>query len=315
MPQYFGQLPTTELPWSTLGAVNAIQRDDRGVRCECGGPCFAISVLAKNLIRVRLAPTGEFMPRRSWAVTLDDPEWPVVPFEVRETDVAVEIATEQMGVRVQRQECRITCFDSAGRLFAQDTDMGMGWRLGATVGWKQIEAEEHFYGFGERTGLLDKLAYRVTNWTTDALDYGSLTDEMYQAIPFFMALRPEVGYGIFSTPPFGASLTSVQSSLECGKWKRAVANWTTTLFTAPSPPRFSAPTPSLLVGCRCRLAGRLAITNVAGATNLKRSCVNLHGNSAPDVSPAMSSTWILTICAATVSSPGVPSASLTPPSW
>jgi len=31
-----------------------------------------------------LAPTGEFMPRRSWAVTLDDPEWPVVPFEVRE---------------------------------------------------------------------------------------------------------------------------------------------------------------------------------------------------------------------------------------
>jgi len=37
------------------------------------------------------------MPRRSWAVTVDDPEWPVVPFEVRETD-AVEIATEQMRV-------------------------------------------------------------------------------------------------------------------------------------------------------------------------------------------------------------------------
>jgi len=32
------------------------------------------------------------------------------PF-VRGTDVAVEIATEQMRVRVQRQECRITCFD------------------------------------------------------------------------------------------------------------------------------------------------------------------------------------------------------------
>ncbi len=203
MPQYFGQLPTTELPWSTLGAVNAIQRDDRGLRCECGGPCLAISVLAPNLIRVRLAPTGEFMPRRSWAVTLDDPEWPIVPFEVQETEVAVEIITEQMRVRVQRQQCRITCFDvSGGRLFAQDTDMGMGWRLGATVGWKQIEADEHFYGFGERTGLLDKLAYRVTNWTTDALDYGSLTDEMYQAIPFFIALRPEVGYGIFFNTTF-----------------------------------------------------------------------------------------------------------------
>jgi len=78
------------------------------------------------------------MPRRSWAVTLDDPEWPVVPFEVRETDVAVEIATEQMRVRVQRQECRITCFDvSAGRLFARYR-YGYGLALG---GYGRLEAD------------------------------------------------------------------------------------------------------------------------------------------------------------------------------
>jgi len=40
-------------------------------------------------------------------------------------------------------------------------------------GRQATEADEHFYGFGERTGLLDKLAERKTNWTTDALDYGS----------------------------------------------------------------------------------------------------------------------------------------------
>jgi alpha-glucosidase len=80
--------------------------------------------------------------------------------------------------------------------------MGMGWRMGATAAWKQIEADEHFYGFGERTGLLDKLAERKTNWTVDALDYGSLTDEMYQAIPFLIALRPEVSYGIFFNTTF-----------------------------------------------------------------------------------------------------------------
>jgi len=74
--------------------------------------------------------------------------------------------------------------------------------MGAVAGWKKIEADEHFYGFGERTGLLDKLSDRVTNWTVDALDYGSLTDEMYQAIPFFIALRPKVGYGIFFNTTF-----------------------------------------------------------------------------------------------------------------
>jgi len=202
MPQYFGQLPINDQPWATLGSVQAIQRDDRGVRFECGDACVAISVLASNLIRVRLAPNRQFMPCRSWAVTLNDAEWAVVPFEVEETAEAVEITTKQIRVRIQRDRCQIACFDQSGRPFAQDADISMGWRMGAVAGWKKIEADEHFYGFGERTGLLDKLSDRVTNWTVDALDYGSLTDEMYQAIPFFIALRPKVGYGIFFNTTF-----------------------------------------------------------------------------------------------------------------
>ncbi len=67
---------------------------------------------------------------------------------------------------------------------------------------EKIEANEHFYWFGERTGLLDKLSERKTNWTVDALDYGSLSDEMYQAIPFCMAFRPQVAYGIFFNTTF-----------------------------------------------------------------------------------------------------------------
>ncbi|MBV8884783.1 MAG: glycoside hydrolase family 31 protein [Chroococcidiopsidaceae cyanobacterium CP_BM_RX_35] len=202
MPQYFGKLPANHQPWSEIGEVQSIQRDERGVHFECDGPHLIIKVLAPNLIRVQLAPTGEFMPRRSWAVTLDDTAWSVVPFEVRETDEVIEIETEQLRVCVHRQPCRIGCFDKAGRAFAQDTDSGMGWRAGAVAAWKQIAANEHFYGCGERTGLLDKLAECKTNWTVDALDYGSLTDEMYQAIPFFIALRPEVGYGIFFNTTF-----------------------------------------------------------------------------------------------------------------
>jgi len=78
----------------------------------------------------------------------------------------------------------------------------MGWRRGTVAGWKRIEPDEHFYGFGERTGFLDKLAERQTNWTYDALDYGSLTDNMYQTIPFLMALRPGLSYGIFFNTTF-----------------------------------------------------------------------------------------------------------------
>ncbi|BAY47427.1 glycoside hydrolase family protein [Scytonema sp. HK-05] len=202
MPQYFGKLPTTDQPWTTIGTVQAVHWDERTINFECGDSRVAISVLAPNLVRVRMSPNGEFTSRRPWAIALDDAEWAVIPFQVRETDATVEIETEQIRVSVQRQNCRITCFDKSGRPFAQDADLGMGWRLGAVAAWKHIEAEEHFYGFGERTGFLDKLSEVKTNWTVDALDYGSLTDEMYQAIPFFIALRPDLSYGILFNTTF-----------------------------------------------------------------------------------------------------------------
>lgn len=202
MPQYFGKGYSTKPSWSSLGAVEEIRESDRSLYLYCGEPCLKISVLAPNLIRVQMTPTGEFLPRRSWAVTLADQEWSPVPFEVQETVETVEITTEQLRVVVDRNPCRLQCFDLAGEPFAADAESGMAWRVGAVAGWKKIAADEHFYGFGERTGLLDQRSLLRTNWTVDAVDYDILTDNLYQAIPFFMALRPQVGYGIFCNTTF-----------------------------------------------------------------------------------------------------------------
>lgn len=197
MPQYFGQLPSTDQAWSILGAVESVEIRDRSVLCHCQTATLMVTVLAANLVRMRLSPTGEFLPRRSWAVAKDDAEWTDVSVEITEQETAILLKTQQLTVQIDRDPGRITCYDNQGHPFAQDTDIGMGWSASGVSAWKQIEPDEHFYGFGERTGFLDKLAERKTNWTTDALDYGSLTDEMYQAIPVFIALRPGLSYGIF----------------------------------------------------------------------------------------------------------------------
>jgi alpha-glucosidase len=199
MPQYFGKLPTTNQPWTAIASYQSVKQSTRGIELECGDARVTISVLAANLIRVRLLLKS--VPRREWAVAVDDDEWASVDFTVQETETTIEITTEMLRVSVERQNCRISCFDKAGRPFAQDSQ-GMAWRKGEAAAWKQIETNEHFYGFGERTGFLDKLSEVKTNWTTDALDYGTLTDEMYQAIPFLLALRPEVAYGIFFNTTF-----------------------------------------------------------------------------------------------------------------
>ncbi|MEB3827710.1 glycoside hydrolase family 31 protein [Phormidium sp. CCY1219] len=202
MPQYFGKLPSSPQPWNGLDAVQSVQPSGRQIYFDCGGPQVAIAVLAPNLVRVRMSPTGEFMPRRSWAVTLPDEAWPETDFTLEQTADVATLQTARMEVGINLNPPRITCRNPQGQPFAADTEAGMRWRMGAIACAKHIEAEEHFYGFGERTGLLDKRSKVATNWTTDALDYGVLTDEMYQAIPFFMALRPNVGYGIFLNSPF-----------------------------------------------------------------------------------------------------------------
>jgi alpha-glucosidase len=198
MPQYFGQLHQNHEPWTTLGDIQAIRRTEQGAQLFCqDNAAVQLSVLASNLIRVRFSPTGEFLPRRSWPVTKANEDWPVVAFDVEETTDAIALATDQVTLKVEKNPCWIHCFTQNGVRFAQDGHLGMAWSGTQIRIWKQIAEHEHFYGFGERTGFLDKLAERKTNWTTDALDYNSLTDEMYQAIPFFIGLRPDLCYGVF----------------------------------------------------------------------------------------------------------------------
>ncbi|MBW4420542.1 MAG: glycoside hydrolase family 31 protein [Myxacorys californica WJT36-NPBG1] len=197
MPQVFGKLPTSQQPWSSLESVQTIAIEGQDIHLDCGTPQVKLSILAANLIRVRLAPKGEFLPRRSWAVTKPDEDWEAVSFQTEEEEGVLSIRTEQLQIKIERNPCRIQCFDSKGQPFARDTELGMGWRLGQIAAWKQIEPDEHFYGFGERSGLLDKRSEIKTNWTVDALDYSSISDEMYQAIPFFITLRPGLVYGIF----------------------------------------------------------------------------------------------------------------------
>lgn len=198
MPQYFGQLHQHSQPWTVLGDVQAVRRTERGAQFFClDGACLQLSILAANLVRVRLSPTGNFVSRRSWTVTQADEAWAEVDVDVEERDDAIAFITPQLTLQVSRNPCRLTCFTPKGQPFAQDCDLGMCWSDQGIAAWKAIAPHEHFYGFGERTGLLDKLAERKTNWTTDALDYNALTDAMYQAIPMFIALQPDLCYGIF----------------------------------------------------------------------------------------------------------------------
>ncbi|WP_294372207.1 glycoside hydrolase family 31 protein [uncultured Clostridium sp.] len=63
---------------------------------------------------------------------------------------------------------------------------------------KKMEDDMHFYGFGEKTGHLDKKGYHYVNWNTDNPNpHGETFDRLYQSTPFFIGLNKEEAFGIF----------------------------------------------------------------------------------------------------------------------
>ena len=186
----------------TLGALRSYTREGQTLILDYGGPRVAITVLTDRLIRVRLAPEGTFAARRSWAVARADDEFPEASFEIEESGQALVLRTASLTVRIKRERGNLSFTDAQGQPFCAD-EAGMQWNQN-TAGpqriacAKRIEADEHFFGFGERTGQLDKLGRHLINWTTDPpLNHGPGTDPLYLAIPVFLALRPGLAYGVF----------------------------------------------------------------------------------------------------------------------
>lgn len=202
-----------------LGQLERYTRDGQRVTFEFGSARLAVTVLDEKTVRVRYAFTGDFSPRRSWAVAKDDSEYGGAAFEINETPQWVELATAQLKIQVRREAGGVALLTADGRLLTEDVP-GQGPRgseKGRVQTVKVMPSDEHYYGFGERTGLLNKRYKRYTSWTTDPVKEGYFhspgADQMYQAIPFFMGLRPRFGgYGFFFNNTFKSTF-DVGSSL------------------------------------------------------------------------------------------------------
>jgi alpha-glucosidase len=182
---------------SQVGGIVSYRRVANTLILEGDHARLTITPLTDRIIRVRLAPDGTFAACRSWAVARPDAAFPGTPWEIDATGDALVIRTATLALRTTSDTSAIMFADLSGRAFCADA-AGMQWHADGRVGCaKQIAAGEHFYGFGERTGPLDKLGHELINWTTDQYRYGPGTDPLYIAIPTLLALRPGLAYGVF----------------------------------------------------------------------------------------------------------------------
>ncbi len=179
-----------------LGNVTAHQKEERGVLLTCGADQLRVTVLAADLVQVRLARNGAWDNGPSYAVIKT--QWPTVEWQLAETAEELQMTTAELVIKIKRTPCRLAFYDKSGNLINQDDEaLGIGWDGPEVGGYKKLFEDEKFFGLGEKTGGLDKRGNEWVMWNSDIPAYTNVTDPLYQSHPFFIGVRRAGAYGIF----------------------------------------------------------------------------------------------------------------------
>jgi alpha-glucosidase len=183
--------------WQQVGKWSTYKQEKNTFTFDAVPATVSVTVFTDDIIRVRMLPNGKFPEDFSWAVVgkIDMP----ADISSVETDSSLEILTNSLRVCVMKNPTRISFYDkSSSRLINTDNlEKGMSWESKKVNVSKSIPKDEYYYGFGEKTGTLEKTGYALENWNTDIPAYKSDQDPLYKSVPFYMAIRNCNAYGIF----------------------------------------------------------------------------------------------------------------------
>lgn len=196
-----GSLPTCRGTPIPAGDV-PVGADGRSVDVACSGVSLHVSVVDSAVVRLRYQGSVKPSGRPSYAV-VGQPDPAVKPL-IGSTRDSVLVCTADWLVEIARGDCRVRAAGADGATLIEDPEGG-GYFEGKDLGRgvTRIAAPgERYYGFGEKTGPLDKRGRSLTFWNTDAYQpafggYPPDADPLYQSIPFFIGLRDGVAYGVF----------------------------------------------------------------------------------------------------------------------
>ncbi|RMG69486.1 MAG: DUF4968 domain-containing protein [Bacteroidetes bacterium] len=159
-----------------------------------------VHVLREDMLRFRFATEGYFPRDFSYAI---DPAFQPAETKVKikEREAYISLATASLECRIARQGLHTQILDREGRLLCGD-DKGFHFQesdFGGNLVFmsKLSQAEESYFGLGDKSSHLNLRGSRMENWATDCFGYGPQTDPLYRAIPFYYSLHEGQAYGIF----------------------------------------------------------------------------------------------------------------------
>ena len=163
-----------------------------------------IKFCTPSIVRFRTSWNNKFEANEPWMVTQYN--WDNVAYHLIETKSSLQISTRDLRLDIQKQPFAIQIFDKQGNLLSSEVTTKSGTQYGSynnheVVGSvKNLAADEHFFGFGERMDFLDRRGKKLRLNVGRGIGLPHIVgaynvlEANYCPVPFFMSTK---GYGVF----------------------------------------------------------------------------------------------------------------------
>ncbi|KGX83943.1 glycoside hydrolase family 31 protein [Pontibacillus marinus] len=186
----------SETSYQDVGNVTHVDKDEKGYTFYCENGYVTVTFNRADIIRIVM--NQKAIPSlKSTPAVIAQPE--TVEQELKEESDSYIISTSKLDAYIQKAPFRLRIQDKEGHIIASEQEKGLGFQEnGEVICYKEMLEQDRFYGFGEKTGFLDKRGESYTMWNSDVFaPHNPETDPLYQSIPYFMSLRDGRAHGIF----------------------------------------------------------------------------------------------------------------------
>lgn len=159
-----------------------------------------IELCTPGMFRVRYSFTGAFEANEPYMVTRY--EWQPVNAAVTEKRDRFVITTGELQLQIWKAGMKVNVLSRDGKTLLSEQDHTAGaHKQGDTVGCvKQLQPDEHVFGFGERMDFLDRRSKHIKlnvgrgRGLPHAVGAYNILEANYSPVPFFISTK---GYGLF----------------------------------------------------------------------------------------------------------------------
>lgn len=178
-----------------IGSVENFKQENNIFEFVCEQGYVNLQFYRSDIFRVVMNPFGTPDMKSSMAVvkTADS-----VTVGANDKEETIELETTELTVVLKKSPFRISVYDKNERSLVVEGEKGIGHNNKEVICFKEMQEDDHFYGFGEKSGFLDKRGEKYTMWNSDVYaPHNPETDPLYQSIPYFMTLHKGKAHGVF----------------------------------------------------------------------------------------------------------------------